>query len=134
MGTRAAAIVAVVAVTGCRGYGSEAFSCTQDGQCGAGGACETPAGFCSTVDNACPSGRKYTDHSGGLSGVCVGEEPIDAGNPADTSPDARVCFGTAPFTICLAAAPTTPLTLASATPIDTATSQLCVATVSGGSN
>lgn len=45
-------------------------------------------------------------------------------------PDARACFGDAPFTVCLASAPSGPLTLTMA--INTDTSNLCVATTSGG--
>jgi hypothetical protein len=74
-----------------------------------------------------------------MSGTCVGGgEPIDAGPNGfidagpDAPPDARVCFGTAPFTICLAAAPTKPLMIETATPLDTGTSSMCVQTTSGG--
>jgi len=45
------AVAAVAAlVTGCN-YGASAFSCTDDGQCGAGGQCElTHGNFCSFPD------------------------------------------------------------------------------------
>ena len=59
---------------------------------------------------------------------------IDSGAGSDTSTasiDAAVCFGTAPFTICLAAAPTAPLVLSTATPFDTDL-DACVGTTSGG--
>ena len=56
---------------------------------------------------------------------------IDAGT-IDAPPDAQACFGTAPFTICLRSAPSSPVVFASLTTLDTTTSPLCAATVSGG--
>jgi hypothetical protein len=48
-----------------------AFECTQDGECGEG-RCEPSSGYCSFVDDACPTGWKYGAHAGeGLAGQCV---------------------------------------------------------------
>lgn len=65
----------------------------------------------------------------------------DAASPPGT--DAQVCYGAAPFTLCLAAAPTAQLTIDTTNPanpfpppetqLDTDTSPLCVPTASGGS-
>ena len=134
MGTRVVAIVAVALVTGCGGYGAEEFHCSQTAaatQCGPGGMCELD-GFCSIGESSCPSGRKYTDHSGSLSGTCVGGgTPSEAGMDMMTpTTDARLCFGNAPFAICLAAAPAAPLVLSTTTPFNTDGS-MCAATTSG---
>jgi hypothetical protein len=131
MGTRAAAIFAVVVVTGCGSYGSEAFHCDTAAQCPSNGTCDTSVGFCTQPSSSCTSGSQYTDHSGGMSGACVGGmAPVDSGT--DAPPDARLCFGNAPFTICLASAPTAPMTIVGVTPLNTDTSNKCVATTSGG--
>ena len=63
---------------GCVGGG--AFECQQDSDCvdNGPGFCE-PAGFCSFADVQCPSGKRYGDFAGSLSGLCVGDEPADAG-------------------------------------------------------
>jgi len=133
-------------VTGCGSYGAEAFHCENNLQC-SGGTCELSYGsLCSfpvSID-VCPSGRQFSDHAGTQSGKCVGSPPIDSGTnpppdarpdaPPDAPPDARVCFGTAPFDICLASAPTVPLTISTPTKIDTTSSSMCVATTSGGAN
>lgn len=66
--------IALGLVSGCGATG--VFACETDSQCGAGGRCEQPAGFCSFDDNGCTSGRRYDDYAGaGLAGICVGEEP-----------------------------------------------------------
>ena len=132
-----AVAVVVVLVAGCN-YGAGAFKCSSSTDCTgrAGGTCE-PNEFCSFDDTSCPApGRRYGDLSGGVSGKCVGQEEVDAGTSSipDAPPDARVCFGTTPFTICLAAAPTTPLMIMSSMTIDTTTSTMCAAVTSGGNN
>jgi hypothetical protein len=69
----AAIVLASAAGAACRQPG--VFSCADDEAC-AGGQCE-PEGFCSFVDEACDSGRRFGDHAGdGLAGTCVavGEE------------------------------------------------------------
>ncbi|HMG24184.1 MAG TPA: hypothetical protein VK607_22775, partial [Kofleriaceae bacterium] len=136
MRIRAAAILAVVMVTGCK-YGAAEFACSAEKSCGPGGTCESN-GFCSFADSTCESGRRFGELGGASSGECVpaGGAMIDASidAPPDVPPDARACFGTAPFTICFAAAPSMPVTLDSATPIDTTSSNLCVPTLSGATN
>jgi hypothetical protein len=47
--------VGLAAASAC-GVGT--FACSEDAQCGASGVCE-PSGYCSFVDDACPSGRRY---------------------------------------------------------------------------
>jgi hypothetical protein len=136
------ALTAVLA-TGCS-FGNSAQTCSSDQQCQSGtspgGRCEPGFGLCSFTDTVCPSGRRFGGLSGDKSGACVGgsapivDAAIDAQIDAaiDAPPDAQACFGTAPFTICLRNAPTSPVLFAGLTSIDTATSPLCAATVSGG--
>src|SRR5262249_22943983 len=66
-----------------------AFHCLDDTQCGAGGRCDAPTGFCSFLDSSCDSGRRYGEFAGGLANLCVAPaaEPPDAG-PPDAGPDA----------------------------------------------
>jgi len=45
------------------GCSPSVYQCSQDTQCGSGGFCE-PSGFCSFVDAACPSGRRYGTFAG----------------------------------------------------------------------
>lgn len=55
-----------------------AFECTRSDQCTAGdgaGRCED-SGLCSFPDAACPSGRRYGEHGGELSGLCVPAQDI----------------------------------------------------------
>ena len=127
MGTWLAAIVAVLTVTGCK-YGAESFTCTGNASCGAAGTCQ-PNNLCSFPDATCPSGQRYGDIAGTMSGDCVGELPIDASIDMSVPLDMRVCFGNA-FPICLMTAPTTQLTLTTTTPINTDTAS-CAATTSG---
>lgn len=131
------AFTAVVAlVTGCN-PGAGAFVCGASSECtgGPGGVCE-PNGFCSFEDSGCPApGRRYGSLSGPQAGRCVGEEQqIDAGtNPTiDGPPDAQICFGTGLLHICLASAPTMPLSIAALTAINTDTSSMCAQVMSGG--
>jgi hypothetical protein len=67
--------VAAVAVA-CAGASActetNVFTCMQDGQCGAEGSVCQADGWCSFVDEACPSGFRYGEHAGdGLGGACV---------------------------------------------------------------
>src|SRR6185503_11111322 len=129
----AAALLALV--TGCN-YGAASFHCENDGQCGAGGRCEMPAGgLCSFSDSVCPSGYRFGDLAGPQSNQCVGAQPIDAGTdtpvdaaidaPPDVPPlDARACFGTGLLMICLRSGPTDPLMISSPTTIDTTNSPM----------
>lgn len=80
-----------------------AFHCSEDLDCGAGGACE-PAGYCSRANPACPgTGRSFTDAAGGgLANACVpGASPgADAGvdaPPVDGPPSAGCPAGYAPI-------------------------------------
>jgi hypothetical protein len=59
----------------------DAFLCASDQQCGSDGLCES-SGFCSFPDATCESGRRYGEHSGALSGACVGPQ---AGTDGDGS-------------------------------------------------
>ena len=132
MGTRVIAILAAVVVAGCSPQRTS-FMCTDNASCG-GGFCET-GGFCSFTDATCPSGRRYGD-LGGPAGQCVGEVPPDV--RPDTPPDARVCFGTAPFTICFSSPPAGSIDVSMATTFNTDTGTVtgtqlnCAAPMSGG--
>jgi hypothetical protein len=132
MRTWVVAIVVAVMVTGCSTR-LESFACTDDASCGVGGKCEPSFSLCSFANDAkCgPGGRTFGDLGGPNSGQCVGSTPLpDGGTPDGSTVDARLCFGDAPFAVCLAAPPQGPLMLT--TSINTDTSNLCVATTSGG--
>ncbi len=62
------AVVAMVGAGGCLRATEQA--CVTDEQC-SGGRCESD-GRCSFSDPACPSGWRYGDGAGDMSGVCVG--------------------------------------------------------------
>ena len=83
----------LVGLAACSPYGGGgAFHCDRDDQCTGGGTCE-PLGLCSFADGECASGRRYGDSSGGLSRVCVGDEPVDGAidaPPGDADPDASL--------------------------------------------
>ena len=61
------------------------FACQSDDQCGANGRCEL-AGVCSFPDSVCPSGRRYGNHAGDLSGTCVAEEVAGTGDTSGPPP------------------------------------------------
>ncbi len=66
-------IAACLASAGCLAVGPE-FQCTTDDQCtlkGVAGVCEKSTSTCSTVAADCPSGRRYGQYAGALSGQCV---------------------------------------------------------------
>ena len=89
----------MLVAAGCSPFSSGAFSCQDDDQCDqvGGGVCEA-TGFCSFPDGSCPSGQRYGDLSGQLSGVCVGEEPVDgvdAGPLVDAGPPSTDWFDNA---------------------------------------
>ena len=71
-------------VIACSPYGGGAYHCDRDDQCTGGGICQ-PVGLCSFADPSCTSGQRYGGLSGGLSNVCVGEEPVDAGIDVQTN-------------------------------------------------
>lgn len=84
--------VLAASLTGCSPFGGgAAFTCTDSEQCNlqGPGRCE-PNGFCSYTDTNCASGQIYGDNSGGLSGICVGDEP-----PPDGGTDGgnKTCYG-----------------------------------------
>lgn len=83
--------------------------------CGPGGEC--PSGL------SCNAQAIY--EAGGPFDASVGTGP-------DVSPGAQVCFGTGVLHICLASAPTIPLTIATLTSIDTDSSAMCSPVTSGG--
>jgi len=65
----------LVALAGCSPFGGGSFACERDDQCVSAsgpGVCE-PTGFCSFLDDGCPSGRRYGDSSGPDAGKCVGD-------------------------------------------------------------
>jgi len=138
MGTWVVAIVAAVMVAGC-GQRQDSFACTDDASCGAGGKCEPSFNLCSFEDPQCgPGGRSFGGLGGANSGHCVGSTPQpDAGLP-DTPPDARVCFGTAPFAVCFTTPPTGNIDVSLPTTFDTVTGTVtgtqlnCVTPMSGG--
>jgi len=130
MATWLAAIVAVLTVTGCK-YGADSFACTGNASCGAGGTCQ-PNNLCSFPDATCPSGQRYGDIAGTQSGQCVDQLPIDASIDMPPPPDGRACFGSDPFAICLAKTPDMPFPVSSDMKIDTTSSSMCAATISGG--
>jgi hypothetical protein len=50
-----------------------AFACAQDTECGPSGVCEE-AGYCASLDEACPSGRRYSRYApSGIAERCVDE-------------------------------------------------------------
>src|ERR1041384_7471469 len=117
MRTRVIATLAAVVVAGCSPHATS-FTCTGDPSCGPGGTCELN-GFCSFADSTCSSGRRYGDLGGPSAGQCVGEQlPPDAG-PDAPPPDARVCFGTAPFTFCFMTPPAGAIDVSMPTILDT---------------
>ncbi len=60
------------------------YQCADDGDCTSmdGGLCEADS-YCSYPDDACPSGRRYSDLAGILSGKCAGTPPGGSGDTVD---------------------------------------------------
>lgn len=97
-----AAGLAAVCLTGCSPFGGGNFTCDGDSsKCRPGGTCQ-PNNFCTFADGTCDSGQRYEDRSGANSGVCVGDEPIDAG--IDT-PVGAPCYGVGLVKPCFPSAP-----------------------------
>jgi len=88
-------------------------------RCGPNGEC--PSGLTCSPQSICEGGANATDDAG-------------INQIIDSPPDALICYGTSIVKICLASAPTQPLVISNLTTIDTMTSPMCVATVSGGAN
>jgi hypothetical protein len=86
-------------------------------------------------NDECPSGltcsqpQKICDREGAS---LIDAAAIDVS--VDVPPDASACFGTGAVRICLAKVPTEPLTIDDGLTLDTGTSSLCAAVVSGGEN
>jgi hypothetical protein len=74
-------VVMCIVLEGC---GAAAFNCATDEVCD-GGQCE-PTGHCSFFDPTCASGRRYGEHSGGLSGECVPSDDA-TGDASTAAPD-----------------------------------------------
>lgn len=91
---RAVLYAVAAASVGCSPFGGGAFHCTDDTQCTRGGTAGTcqGTGYCSFADDSCPSGQRYGDSSGGLGGVCVGDEPPTDGG-SDVPPASCVIGG-----------------------------------------
>ena len=64
---------------------ADTFVCSDDSSC-PDGRCEG-TGYCSFPSDTCPSGRRYGDFSGPLSGQCVGEDMPGTSGPSTASGD-----------------------------------------------
>jgi hypothetical protein len=71
-----------------------------------------------------------------LNVIDAGTNPPDArpDAPPDAPPGAQACYGTGIVRVCLAAPPTTPLTISTPTTIDTDDPSMCATTMSGADN
>jgi hypothetical protein len=92
---RVLALASALATTSC---GGDLFACSDDEDC-AGGASDgicVAAGACAFPDDDCPSGHRYGDHAGQLSGECVppfddttgGDDTSGPGSPTTLDPTA----------------------------------------------
>jgi hypothetical protein len=71
-------MLALVLVAGC--LRDTEFHCTSDQQCGSGGQCDGPTGYCTVPDSNCVLGRRYADFSGSDTNKCVlPSSTVDAG-------------------------------------------------------
>ena len=87
---RALAVCAVVAAASAGCLRSPEFRCQRDGECGAGGVCES-VGYCSSPNAACPgTGRAYGDSAGSLSNSCVPTGSPGPGRDAGVEDDAAI--------------------------------------------
>jgi hypothetical protein len=86
------ALLAAIAGAACV---DDRYRCTSHDQCdvGEGGRCEADQ-RCSYWDATCPAGRRYADHAGDVSGVCVDDRVVPANPCADGQPPAKPegCF------------------------------------------
>lgn len=86
---RAAAALAI----GCAACGPSAYACTEHEQCvnaDVAGVCQAN-GLCSFPDDDCPSGQRYGEHGGAMSGQCVA--PVgdtDAGSSTSATSSSSV--------------------------------------------
>lgn len=67
------------------------FACQGDDQCtlAADGVCHLDRGACSYPDDACESGRRYSETAGALARTCVEEEPAESSSSGE--PPLPVC-------------------------------------------
>lgn len=81
-----AALIAAAAVPFAGCLRSTTFECTSNADCTGSppGTCE-PAGYCSFPDTSCETGRRFGDHSGPVSGQCVGAAGGDGGIDAQSA-------------------------------------------------
>jgi hypothetical protein len=116
-----------VLMAGCRFDLPAVFNCSDNGQCNgdASGRCE-PIGLCSYADASCASGQIYGPSSGGLSGVCVGDEPPPDGGTDGTN---QACYGDPSGLVkpCFLSAPTGDVMLT--TEVNTTNDSRCSTTV-----
>jgi cysteine-rich repeat protein len=80
--------IAIVAlpITSC--FGAADYHCSSDDECQWGdrqGVCEASTDYCSYPDGDCPSGAKYSDQAGDLSGRCVDGPPTDDDGSSSSS-------------------------------------------------
>lgn len=91
-------LTAGLTIAACSPFGgASAFHCEQDSQCSPG-TCKQDEGLCVVANSECASGQSYGEHSGNLSGKCVGDGGnADAGIDAPTSCTAneKSCFNNA---------------------------------------
>ncbi|HET9619764.1 MAG TPA: hypothetical protein VFP84_00260, partial [Kofleriaceae bacterium] len=139
----AASSLAIAAAAASCSFGNGNFECKTSDECPAAGVCQ-PSGFCSVADTTCtPTGQRYGEQSGPMSGKCVADgNPVGGGSDAGatggsdagTPPiDASFCFGTTKLaTICYAAPPTGDLAITSVTTLNTDTDARCGTPLSGG--
>ena len=84
--SKALAIVGLALTTACLNF--DPFACNDDAECVLGGemgVCQ-PAGWCSYIDDTCPSGFRFEQHAGGgLGGQCV-DPMADTSGPTTTAP------------------------------------------------
>jgi hypothetical protein len=130
-----AAAIAVIGMGGGCNYGPYTFRCTDDASCGPGGKCEPGFNLCSFDDRHCVSGRSFGELGGSNAGHCIGSQPPPDAGPLDAP---QACYGSAPYTVCFASAPTGNLDIAMPTTFDTVTGTMagtqlnCTTPMSGG--
>jgi hypothetical protein len=132
MAWRVLVVASLLGTAACSPYGSGAFACTDNSQCGAGTCAD---GYCAFSDSTCASGERYGALSGPMSNACVGAttqtdagsgvEPLDAFEflDAHVPMDGTYCYGTGLAMPCFTAVPSTTITIQAS--IDTDTSSLC---------
>ena len=121
----ARAVVAGIACTlaACSPFGGGSYACSNDGECGANGACKQ--GFCAFADPSCSaSGYRYGEYSGPEAGQCVG----GGGSGSDAGSDGNggdFCYGTGLVRACFATMPSGTRTFSTNTAINTDDAGAC---------